>query len=169
MINLELPKGNEMKEVQSILKSKIGNIYISANNEGLTGVSWHNLKLTLLSKNELTTDRSQIIKETRIQIHNYLHRKLIKFTLPFILNGTPFQKSVWHELMNIPFGKTASYSDIASRIGKPNAVRAVGTANSKNTIAIIIPCHRVISKGGDIAGYAGGVETKRALLQLENL
>ena len=89
------------------------------------------------------------------------------FDVPLAPMGTPFQREVWSALREIPFGATASYAEIATRIGRPRAVRAVGAANARNPIAIFVPCHRVIGADGSLTGYAGGLERKRALLALE--
>jgi len=90
-----------------------------------------------------------------------------EFALPLKLSGTEFQLSVLHALQQIPYGETTSYSDIAERIGRPKAVRAVGAANGRNPIPIIVPCHRVIGSHGDLTGFGGGLDTKEALLRLE--
>lgn len=102
------------------------------------------------------------------EFHRYLEGDLTALNgLPFELGGTPFQRSVWRSLCEIPKGETRSYSQIAERIGKPKAVRAVGLANSLNPISLIVPCHRVIGQSGALTGYAGGVELKRWLLARE--
>ena len=101
------------------------------------------------------------------ELRAYFAGRLKKFTLPLDLRGTPFQKSVWEALLAIPYGETRSYSDIAQAVGKPAAVRAVGLANGANPVSIVVPCHRVIGKSGDLVGYGGGLERKRALLELE--
>ncbi len=98
----------------------------------------------------------------------YFRGELQRFTLPFDLHGTPFQQDVWQALCSIPFGQTRSYSDIAETIGKPAAVRAVGTAIGANPLLITIPCHRVIGKNGALTGYRGGLEMKMRLLELEH-
>ncbi len=90
------------------------------------------------------------------------------FTVPLEPSGTDFQKAVWRELQNIPFGETRTYKQIAVRLGKPNAARAVGMANHRNPIAIMIPCHRIIGADGSLTGYAYGLDLKRKLLKLEN-
>ncbi len=87
--------------------------------------------------------------------------------MPVETGGTPFQRSVWHALCEIPYGETRSYKDIAARIGKPLAARAVGQANNRNPVMIIVPCHRVIGSGGELTGYASGVYVKKFLLELE--
>lgn len=118
-------------------------------------------------------DNNFIIKETKIikkcwlQINEYLTGKRKKFDIPISLEGTPFQKSVWEELQHIPYGKTATYKEIAININNPKGYRAVGLANNKNKIPIIIPCHRVIGSNNKLIGYAGGVNIKEFLLLLE--
>ena len=97
----------------------------------------------------------------------YFDGKLRKFSLNLAPQGTPFQRQVWDALVQIPYGETRSYQDIARTIGNPKAVRAVGGSNARNPIAIIIPCHRVIGANGKLTGYAGGLQYKRTLLDLE--
>jgi methylated-DNA-[protein]-cysteine S-methyltransferase len=97
----------------------------------------------------------------------YFSGRHVPFVVPLAPVGTPFQREVWTALREIPFGATASYAEIAKRIGRPRAVRAVGAANARNPIAIFVPCHRVIGTNGSLTGYAGGLERKRALLALE--
>ena len=103
----------------------------------------------------------------RQQLLEYFDGDRKEFELPLNLNGTAFQLSVLEELRRIPYGETVSYGDIARRIGRPKAVRAVGAANGRNPIPIIVPCHRVIGSGGDLTGFGGGLDTKKALLRLE--
>jgi O-6-methylguanine DNA methyltransferase len=102
------------------------------------------------------------------QLVNYFERQLTQFDLPLSLAGTPFQQSVWQELLKIPYGETLSYIELARRLGNPLSVRAVGTANGANPLPIVIPCHRVIGAGGKLIGYGGGLEMKQKLLQLES-
>jgi methylated-DNA-[protein]-cysteine S-methyltransferase len=103
----------------------------------------------------------------RTQLEEYFRGERTTFDLPLSLSGTAFQRRVWEELRRIPFGETTSYSEIARAIGNPKSVRAVGTANGSNPVAIIVPCHRVIGKGGSLTGYAGGLPRKRWLLHHE--
>ena len=103
------------------------------------------------------------------QLDKYFAGKLRKFSLDLAPQGTLFQRVVWDALLQIPYGETRSYQDIAYAIGNPKAVRAVGNSNSRNPIAIIIPCHRVIGANGKLTGYAGGLAYKRALLDLEQV
>lgn len=105
--------------------------------------------------------------EARRQLAEYFDGRRKDFDLPLRLNGTEFQMSVLQALQKIPYGETTSYADIAERIGRPKAVRAVGAANGRNPIPIIVPCHRVIGSHGDLTGFGGGLNTKEALLRLE--
>ncbi len=103
------------------------------------------------------------------QLVNYFSGKLKSFNIEISFRtGTEFQKKVWQELMKIPYGKTISYEELAKNIGHNNAVRAVGSANGKNPINIIVPCHRVIRKNGELGGYSSGIDIKRFLIELEN-
>ena len=103
----------------------------------------------------------------REQLDAYFAGELSEFDLPLAPHGTPFQRRVWDELSRIPFGETTSYSELARRLGDPKLVRAVGLANGRNPLAIVIPCHRVIGAGGSLTGYGGGLDRKRWLLDLE--
>lgn len=109
-----------------------------------------------------------LIKEASKQLGEYFNKKLKKFDLPLILHGTDFQKKVWKALQNIPYGETRSYKELAVMTGNPKASRAVGNANNRNPIAIIIPCHRVIGHDGSLRGYASGTEIKQKLIALES-
>jgi methylated-DNA-[protein]-cysteine S-methyltransferase len=101
------------------------------------------------------------------QLDSYFAGELTEFDVPLAPRGTEFQRSVWDALLEIPYGETASYGEIAAAVGKPHAVRAVGTTNGRNPIAVIIPCHRVIGANGSLVGYGGGLDRKRLLLELE--
>lgn len=101
------------------------------------------------------------------QVTEYLQGRRSAFTFPFELRGTEFQKRVWQELCKIPYGETRTYGEIAAAIGNPQAARAVGMANNKNPLIIVVPCHRVIGANGKLVGYAGGLDMKRDLLRLE--
>lgn len=101
------------------------------------------------------------------ELQEYFQGSRRQFTVPLDLRGTPFQLSVWAALSEIPYGQTRTYAQIAQRIGKPRAVRAVGAANGCNPVAIVVPCHRVIGKDGSLVGYSGGLDIKEDLLQLE--
>jgi methylated-DNA-[protein]-cysteine S-methyltransferase len=111
---------------------------------------------------------SDIIEEARTQLSQYFRRERKEFDLPLLLVGSEFQKLVWKELQRIPFGKTESYAGLSERLGNKAAIRAVASANGANAISIVVPCHRILGSDGSLTGYAGGMETKRKLLLLEN-
>ena len=110
---------------------------------------------------------SPLSRRCREQLEEYFAGRRKTFDIPLDPAGTPFQKAVWQALQAIPYGQTCSYADIAAYIGRPKACRAVGMANHRNPVAILIPCHRVIGKNGNLTGYAGGLEIKERLVALE--
>ncbi len=112
---------------------------------------------------------NDVITKVKAQLQEYFDGTRREFSLALDLKGTVFQRRVWHALMQIPYGNTLSYKDIAEAVDKPAAVRAVGQANNRNPIAIIIPCHRVIGSNGKLVGYGGGLDVKRRLLELEGI
>jgi methylated-DNA-[protein]-cysteine S-methyltransferase len=125
-----------------------------------------------LSKTRKDPKDHWISSETRFskaldQLDSYFRGDLKNFDLDLDIQGTLFQKSVWQELLKIPYGKTINYGEMAERIGNPKACRAVGMANGKNPVSIIIPCHRVIGKDGSLTGFGGGIDVKKQLLELE--
>lgn len=139
--------------------SQVGRVLVKANKEAVLSISFYK-KGEILVSNEIT---DLCIKE----LVEYFKGKRKEFTFNFSLEGTDFQKKVWEKLREIPYGETASYKDIAEKIGNPEAFRAVGNAVAKNPLIILVPCHRVISVDGNLSGYAYGVEKKRFLLELE--
>ena len=112
-------------------------------------------------------ETTSILEETKRQLDEYFSGNRKAFTIPLLLVGTDFQQQVWNELLNIPYGATTSYKEIAQSIGKPKAVRAVAEAIGANGISILIPCHRVVGSDNSLTGYAGGLEAKKMLLQIE--
>lgn len=149
------------------ISTALGDLTLVATEAHLLEVLWSNRKYAMddLSENSALP----LLKECEAQIKEYLMRRRKVFDLPISMTGTEFQKKVWKELQKIPFGETASYSELALRLGRPSASRAVGAANGKNPLSIIVPCHRVIGKSGDLTGFAGGMENKAFLLELEGL
>lgn len=146
------------------LDSPIGRLLIMANNEGLTEIRFANNKYAdQTNKNH----PNHLVEKARVQLQDYFDGKLTVFDLPLCPGGTTFQKTVWRQLQKIEYGATASYGEIAAAIAKPKASRAVGMANSKNPLPIVVPCHRIIGKDGSLTGFAGGLETKRWLLDHE--
>jgi methylated-DNA-[protein]-cysteine S-methyltransferase len=120
----------------------------------------------LLASGELTEDPALLVP-VRQQLEEYFRGTRRTFDVPLAPRGTPFQLRVWAELVKIPYGTTISYGELARRLGDPNLTRAVGAANGANPISILVPCHRVIGTNGSLVGYAGGLDLKRALLELE--
>jgi methylated-DNA-[protein]-cysteine S-methyltransferase len=116
---------------------------------------------------ELWVHDPAIVREAREQLLAYLHGERTHFDLPLAPRGTPFQLRVWKALAQIPFGQTWSYLQLATLLGQPTATRAVGAANGRNPLPIVLPCHRVIGRDGSLTGFGGGLETKAALLRLE--
>lgn len=141
----------------------IGFLTIREEEQKLTNLFWRAASEKMM-KNERHSD---FLHEVYTQINEYFEGKREQFDVPLKCEGTPFQQSVWRQLQKIPYGQTRSYQEIAIGIGNEKAVRAVGQANNKNPIMIIIPCHRVIHKNGDITGFACGLEVKQYLLELE--
>lgn len=150
----------------TIIDSPLGKITLQSNQFGLTGV-WFEVNTTLPSKLGERDDSDAMLLTAKTQLEEYFLGIRNQFDLPLAAVGTPFQMQIWQALTKIPFGETCSYQDLANAIGNPKAVRAVGLANGKNPISVIVPCHRVIGKNGKLTGYAGGVERKAALLKLE--
>lgn len=114
------------------------------------------------------TTETTLIKQCKKQLDDYFKGKLKQFNIKYEYSGTPFQERVWKELLNIEYGTTISYKELAKRIGSPKSARAVANAVGKNKIGIIIPCHRIIGSNGTLTGYAGGLENKKYLLEIEN-
>jgi methylated-DNA-[protein]-cysteine S-methyltransferase len=140
--------------------SPVGDLLITAREDKITAVNF------------LTTERSEesltpVIEQCIAELDEYFFRGRKFFSVELQFPGTDFQNKVWNELLTIPYGKTISYLELAIRMGDINSIRAVGLANGQNPIAILVPCHRVIGKNGDLVGYAGGLEKKIWLLQHE--
>ena len=137
---------------------------------GLIRIGYEGEALCELDRVEEQTDKAEesaFSREVFRQLEEYLHGERKEFALAVEAKGTPFQKKVWQALCEIPYGETRSYQEIAARVGNEKACRAVGMANHRNPVGIVVPCHRVIGKNGKLTGYAGGVDMKEALLALE--
>ena len=150
----------------TIIDTPLGKMTLQANQEGLLG-AWFEVNTTLPDDLGERDDEFALLVEARKQLNEYYIGVRCQFELPLAAVGTVFQQQIWQALTTIPFGETWSYQQLANAIGNPKAVRAVGLANGKNPISVIVPCHRVIGKNGKLTGYAGGVERKAALLKLE--
>jgi len=150
-------------------QSPIGTLEIKEENEHIIGVCLLTEK-EVIAKVEFESTPTTLLQQACIQLAEYFAGERTQFTLPISYPyGTPFQHSVWNALRDIPYGETRSYEDIAVAIGNPKAVRAIGQANTRNPILLLVPCHRVINKNGTIGGFGCGVEMKKQLLQLEGL
>jgi methylated-DNA-[protein]-cysteine S-methyltransferase len=147
----------------SILSTPIGPVMLTGDTHALTGLHLPNRHP---ATDGLLRDDKRFADESR-QLAEYFAGTRRSFDVPLRLAGGAFQRRVWDELERIPYGETASYGEIARRLGAPTASRAVGAANGRNPIAIVVPCHRVIGASGSLTGYGGGPECKRALLDLE--
>ncbi|MBC8589628.1 methylated-DNA--[protein]-cysteine S-methyltransferase [Wansuia hejianensis] len=146
-----------------IYETMVGDIGIGDNGEAITDVFFGKA----YNINDFTVRETELIKLAYEQIMDYFNGKSKRFNLPLYVEGTEFQKNVWKALMTIPYGETRSYKEIGELVGRPKAARAVGMANNKNPISIIIPCHRVIGSNGKLVGYGGGIKVKEELLNLE--
>lgn len=155
-------EGEQMKNI-FYYDTEIGNIGIAENGKAITDV-WIASGTPMPAT---TIKETVLIKEASMQLHEYLAGKRKLFDLPIDQQGTEFQKLVWDTLKTIAYGQTCSYKQVAEKIGNPKACRAVGMANNRNTILIIVPCHRVIGANGALVGYGAGIALKEKLLQLE--
>ncbi len=150
----------------STLDGPIGPITVAGDGEVITNVR-------MVDQSHPPADQSEwrfepeAFPEALGQLEAYFGGRLTRFELPLRLEGTEFQRRVWDALLQIPYGETASYGEIAGRVGAPGAARAVGLANGRNPVSIVVPCHRVIGSDGSLTGYGGGLQRKLALLQLE--
>lgn len=148
--------------------SPVGELTLVAKDSGLVAILWENDKpgrVRLGALSEKTDHR--VLVETERQLGEYFAGERRAFDVPLSFSGSDFQRSVWSALLTIPFGETRSYGEIAHQVGKPGASRAVGAANGRNPVSIIAPCHRVVGSTGKLTGFAGGLEAKRFLLELE--
>ncbi|MGF2881063.1 methylated-DNA--[protein]-cysteine S-methyltransferase [Acinetobacter johnsonii] len=152
------------------IPSPVGVLRLVAHDQALVAVLWENENPKRVRLAELVEhNQHPILLETERQLSEYFAEKRQSFDLPLDFAGTDFQKRVWQALLQIPFGETRSYKDIALEIGNVKAVRAVGAANGKNPISIIAPCHRVVGANGKLVGFAGGLDNKDILLTLEKI
>jgi len=154
-----------MSLYHKFINSPVGKLKIVASDKGLVAILWENddprrVPLT----DSIEDNQQQILVETERQLDEYFSAKRQSFSLPLDIRGTRFQKDVWNALLSIPFGETRSYGQLANQIGRSTASRAVGAANGRNPLSIVVPCHRVIGSSGKLTGFAGGLEAKAILL-----
>ncbi|MFE8698468.1 methylated-DNA--[protein]-cysteine S-methyltransferase [Cytobacillus sp. FJAT-53684] len=144
--------------------SPIGVLEIIGTDEAICSILFSDQEIVT---NSFQEDTPKVLTDCYSQIDNYFKGELQEFSFPYTFEGTDFQKTVWHALTDIPYAQTGSYKDIAVSIGNEKAIRAVGSANGKNKLSIVIPCHRIIGSNGKLTGYAGGLWRKEWLLQHE--
>ena len=150
------------------MKSPVGELKLIASDSGLAAILWENDREGRVRVSSAIENESHpILLETESQLKEYFKGERKKFSVRLDFSGTDFQKDVWQQLLAIPFGETRSYGQLAKALGNPKACRAVGAANGKNPISIIAPCHRVIGASGKLTGFAGGLDAKAILLDLE--
>ena len=149
-------------------ESPLGRLKLVASDKGLVAILWEkdNPRRVPLS-NLVENDQHPVLVETQRQLEEYFAGKRKSFSIALDMRGTRFQKEVWEALLAIPYGETRSYGQLAKQLGKPRATRAVGAANGRNPVSIIVPCHRVVGSSGKLTGFAGGLEAKAHLLSLE--
>ncbi len=150
------------------MPSLVGDLRLVASDRGLVAILWPNDSPRRVRLEETLADEGHpILLETERQLREYFDRRRKRFSIPLDMRGTRFQKEVWDALLAIPFGETRTYAQLANQMGNRQATRAVGAANGRNPISIIVPCHRVIGSSGKLTGFAGGLAAKARLLDLE--
>jgi len=161
-------KTTNIMNYYSIIKSPIDDLILVTDESALTGLYFAGCDhIPAASKGWTLNARHPVLLQAAMQLQEYFAGKRMSFSLPLRLAGTDFQQRVWREIARIPYGETASYSDLAKRAGAPLAIRAAGMNTGRNPVSIIIPCHRVMGKNGSLCGFAGGLERKQYLLELE--
>ena len=151
----------------TVVDSPCGPLTLVADGDALCGLYMHEQRHRPAEPTFGSCGAGAVFERTEAQLDEYFAGRRREFDLPLVFHGTPFQRSVWTALLDIPYGETASYGELARLLGKPAAARAVGLANGKNPISIVVPCHRVIGSTGSLTGYGGGLERKQYLLDFE--
>ena len=149
------------------MDSPVGPLMLAADHAGLRLIQFHQPRHPVVPGADWVETEDELLNTARCQLDAYFAGARRTFDLPLALNGTPFQQRVWRTLAEFPWGSTFSYAELARRIGKPTATRAVGAANGRNPLPIVLPCHRVIGADGSLTGFGGGLPAKRWLLQHE--
>lgn len=153
----------------TIMPSPLGELTLVAKDNALAAILWENDRPGRVKLGSLQLDNTHpVLQKTQAQLKEYFAGKRDRFELDLDMQGTPFQKKVWTLLLAIPFGQTRSYGQLAQLAGNPAASRAVGAAVGRNPVSIVTPCHRVVGSSGKLTGFAGGLDAKRTLLQLES-
>ena len=157
-----------MKSYTYLKTEMLGELLLVATSSHLVGVYFANQhngpKISAAWKKD---PAHPILKQAARELNEYLAGRRTDFSVPLAFDGTEFQREIWKQIARIPFGKTISYTELAQRVGAPKATRAAGTATGRNPLGVIIPCHRVVGKDGGLGGYAGGLDRKKSLLNIE--
>ncbi|MEE9414383.1 MAG: methylated-DNA--[protein]-cysteine S-methyltransferase [Acidimicrobiales bacterium] len=150
-------------------RSPLGPLELIASDDGLVAILWpdDDPGRVKLSKEAVEQPTHEVLARVASQLDEYFAGKRTEFDIRLDLRGTDFQIEVWRSLATIPYGQTASYGEQAKRVGRPKAVRAIGAANGRNPVSVVLPCHRVVGADGSLTGFAGGLAAKRFLLELE--
>ena len=150
------------------VRSPVGELKLVASSAGLVAILWETERAGRVVLGEMQEEPGHpVLVEAETQLRQYFADERTSFDLPLDMRGTEFQKQVWEALRRIPFGQTRSYGELAMELGRPLASRAVGAANGRNPLSVVVPCHRVVGSTGKLTGFAGGLEAKRWLLELE--
>ena len=161
-------KNKKMSLAYKTIESPVGKLKLVASDQGLVAILWEKDPPRRVRLSELVEDeQNPVLIQTEREIGEYFAGKRKTFSIALDMRGTRFQKDVWDALRAIPFGETRSYGQLAEQLGNPRAMRAVGAANGRNPVSIIVPCHRVIGSSGKLTGFAGGLDAKAHLLNLE--
>jgi methylated-DNA-[protein]-cysteine S-methyltransferase len=161
-------KEKVMSLAHKMIASPVGRLKLVASDRGLVAILWEKDSPRRVRLSEsVANDQHPVLLETERQLREYFAGKRKTFSIALDMRGTRFQKDVWEALLAIPFAETRSYGQLAKQLGNPRATRAVGAANGKNPVSIIVPCHRVIGSSGKLTGFAGGLDAKAQLLSLE--
>jgi methylated-DNA-[protein]-cysteine S-methyltransferase len=163
---ITMPSSTRQENLYTTMESPIGELLLVGDGDTLHGLYMQDGR----KPKRIAPDwkaATAPFADVKTQLEEYFAGARTSFDVPLAAEGAPFEREVWHALEEIPYGETVSYGEIARRVGQPTAARAVGTANGRNPIAVIVPCHRVIGADGSLTGYGGGLERKRLLLELE--
>ena len=149
------------------IDSPVGPLLLAANDDGLRAIEFHASRHPVPRDADWEQGDHPLLRRAQAQLAEYFAGKRRTFDLPLAPRGTDFQRETWHALASIPYGSTISYADLARRVRRPTAMRAVGAATGRNPLPIVLPCHRVIGADGSLTGFGGGLPTKQYLLELE--
>ena len=152
------------KGIYCYYESPIGRIFIATTDDGISTLNFTDE--TVVEQTQVTT-LHPFLQLVIVELNKYFSGNLKSFSVPLDPHGTDFQKKVWQAILEIPYGNTISYSQLSATMGQPDAIRAIANANARNPVLILMPCHRVIGSSGELTGYAGGLDRKKLLLELE--